>query len=141
MKNQINKYGIFIILILAIFSCKKQKTKNELVAEQLIGKWNTTSLKVDSVETFVPILSKITTTFFNLESNKCRYNLKISVLDSLISETEGNVEVISEGKKMTLDEDGNKEPTTVGIISISENSLKTRGFDTNNKEVLYIGTK
>ena len=136
-------YTLFLTISISMFffSCSKKETNNDIVAEKLKGKWEATSLKIDNTETFNPLVSKITTTFFDIEDNKGRYNLKIFFLDSLISEKEGNTEIISEGTKLTLDEDGNVLPTTVNIIELTDNLLMTKGIDQNGKEIIYSGSK
>jgi len=136
-------YTLFLTISISMFffSCSKKETNNDIVAEKLKGKWEATSLKIDNTETFNPLVSKITTTFFDIEDNKGRYNLKIFFLDSLISEKEGNTEIISEGTKLTLDEDGNVLPTTVDIIELTDNLLMTKGIDQNGKEIIYSGSK
>lgn len=135
------KYHIFIIVFLLSFSCKKTPTQDEIIAEELKGTWNTVSIKIDNVESFSSALSAIKTTFFDIEENKGRYNLKIFILDSLYSETEGNLEVLSNGTKLKLDEDGVKEESFADIVELTDNTLKTKGLTSDDKEIVYIGAR
>ena len=131
-----SKINVILLFLIVLISCAKKPTQDDIVAEELKGKWNTVSIKIDNVETFDAVNSTITTTFFDIENNIGRYNLKIFEKDSLISQTEGTIFVTAEGKTLIQDEDGIKEAFSSTIIELSKDVLKLQYVNANNKNVL-----
>ncbi len=124
-----------------LVSCKKEVDPNESVASKLEGSWKVSSLLYDGTQLVVTSLSKVEVVFSEIEKNKGRYNTKTYVLNVLSSDLSGSFVVSDGGKKITLDEDGDKGPA-VGVIDKSTDSeLEVKYTDSEDKITIFVAEK
>lgn len=116
MKNAISKstllaFGLLLLLLPGLQSCKKDKHDEPALREQLAGEWEITSFSVDGLEMMDALLASSTLEFEKYKADKGEYQWLFVYTDGSSTNTYGEYEVDEDSEELTFDSSTSFEVT------------------------------